>query len=109
MILVSPSVVALVDSRLSLDLVHLLLPGSGERCDQRLVRAFYDLVQAALSKSAPVTLLQFYLQLATFAEIAFVAVTVGVVTRFFVSHYIFRWRTAMNEYYVAHWPQLQIR
>ena len=68
---------------------------------------FYDLVQAALSKSAPVTLAQFYVQLATFAEIAFVAVTVGVLTRFFVSHYIFRWRTAMNDYYVAHWPQLR--
>jgi len=68
---------------------------------------FYDLVQAALSKSEPVTLLQFYLQLATFAEIAFVAVSVGVLTRFFVSHYIFRWRTAMNDYYVAYWPQLR--
>src|SRR5712691_426529 len=68
---------------------------------------FYDLVQAALSKAGPVTLLQFYLQLATFAEIAFVAVTVGVLTRFFVSHYIFRWRTAMNDYYAAHWPQLR--
>jgi peptide/bleomycin uptake transporter len=68
---------------------------------------FYDLVQAALSKAGPVTLIQFYLQLATFAEIAFVAVTVGVLTRFFVSHYIFRWRTAMNDYYAAHWPQLR--
>jgi peptide/bleomycin uptake transporter len=29
---------------------------------------FYDLVQAALSKSKPVTLTQFFLQLATFAE-----------------------------------------
>src|SRR6476620_2579448 len=43
---------------------------------------FYDLVQAALSKAEPVTPLQFYLQLATFAGIAFVAVTVGVLTRF---------------------------
>jgi peptide/bleomycin uptake transporter len=68
---------------------------------------FYDLVQAALSKTEPVTLLQFFLQLATFAEIALVAVTVGVLTRFFVSHYIFRWRTAMNDYYAAHWPQLR--
>ena len=68
---------------------------------------FYDLVQAALSKAEPVTLLQFFLQLATFAEIAFVAVTVGVLTRFFVSHYIFRWRTAMNDYYAAHWSQLR--
>jgi peptide/bleomycin uptake transporter len=68
---------------------------------------FYDLVQAALSKSAPVTLFQFYTQLATFAQIALVAVTVGVLTKFFVSHYIFRWRTAMNDYYVAHWAKLR--
>ena len=68
---------------------------------------FYDLVQAALSKSKPVTPTQFFLQLATFAEIAFVAVTVGVLTKFFVSHYIFRWRSAMNSYYVAHWSRLR--
>ena len=28
-------------------------------------------------------------------------------TRFLVSHYIFRWRTAMNDYYVANWPRLR--
>ena len=28
-------------------------------------------------------------------------------TRFFVSHYIFRWRTAMNDYYVDNWPRLR--
>jgi peptide/bleomycin uptake transporter len=68
---------------------------------------FYDLVQAALSKSAPVTVEQFYSELSTFAGIAFVAVVVGVLTRFFVSHYIFRWRTAMNDFYVANWPRLR--
>jgi peptide/bleomycin uptake transporter len=68
---------------------------------------FYDLIQAALSKSAPVTLSQFYGHLLTFAEIAFLAVTVGTLIRFFVSHYIFRWRTAMNDYYVTHWPALR--
>ncbi len=68
---------------------------------------FYDLVQAALSKSAPVTIEQFYSELSTFAGIALVAVVVGVMTRFFVSHYIFRWRTAMNDYYVANWPRLR--
>ena len=36
-----------------------------------------------------------------------VAVVVGVLTRFFVSHYIFRWRTAMNDFYVANWPRLR--
>lgn len=67
---------------------------------------FYDLVQTALSKSAPVTLTQFYGELATFAWIALIAVTIGVLNSFFVSHYVFRWRTAMNDYYLAHWPRL---
>jgi peptide/bleomycin uptake transporter len=68
---------------------------------------FYDLVQAALSKSAPVTVEQFYGELSTFAGIALVAVAVGVVTRFFVSHYVFRWRTAMNDFYVTNWRRLR--
>lgn len=68
---------------------------------------FYDLVQAALSKSAPVTIERFYGELSTFAGIALVAVVVGVITRFFVSHYIFRWRTAMNDFYVENWPRLR--
>jgi peptide/bleomycin uptake transporter len=68
---------------------------------------FYDLVQAALSKSKPVTIEQFYSELSTFAGIAMVAVVVGVLTRFFVSHYIFRWRTAMNGFYVTNWPRLR--
>jgi peptide/bleomycin uptake transporter len=68
---------------------------------------FYDLVQAALSKSAPVTVEQFYSELLTFGGIAMVAVVVGVMTRFFVSHYIFRWRTAMNDFYVSNWLRLR--
>src|SRR3954447_26556573 len=69
---------------------------------------FYDLIQTALSKSGPVTLEQFYLSLLDFAGIAFIAVAVGVMTRFFVSHYIFRWRTAMNNYYMANWNKLRL-
>ncbi len=68
---------------------------------------FYDMVQAALSKTRPVSLAEFYGQLSTFASIALVAVVVGVMTRFFVSHYIFRWRTAMNDFYIANWPRLR--
>jgi peptide/bleomycin uptake transporter len=68
---------------------------------------FYDLIQTALSKSGPVTLSQFYAELLDFAGIAFIAVAVGVLTRFFVSHYIFRWRTAMNNYYMANWDELR--
>src|SRR2546425_5569370 len=69
---------------------------------------FYDLVQAALSKSAPVTIERFYAELSTFAGIAFVAVVVDVMTRFFVSHYIFRWRTAMNDFYMVNWPRVRV-
>ena len=69
---------------------------------------FYDLIQAALAQDARRSpSAQFFAQLASFAGIAFVAVAVGVLTRFFVSHYIFRWRTAMNDYYMANWPRLR--
>jgi peptide/bleomycin uptake transporter len=68
---------------------------------------FYDLIQAALAKSRPVTLVEFYGFLFSFAGIAFVAVVVGVLTRYFVSHYVFRWRTAMNDYYMNNWPRLR--
>ena len=43
----------------------------------------------------------------TFLGIALVAVVVGVLSLFFVSHYVFRWRTAMNDYYMQHWPRLR--
>jgi peptide/bleomycin uptake transporter len=68
---------------------------------------FYDLIQAALAKTSTVTLPQFYTQLATFAGIAFVAVAVSVLNRFFASHFIFRWRTAMNNYYMENWGRLR--
>ncbi len=68
---------------------------------------FYDLIQQALAKTAPVTAAQLYVGMLGFAGIAFLAVTVGVLNLFFVSHWIFRWRTAMNEYYMAHWPRLR--
>jgi peptide/bleomycin uptake transporter len=68
---------------------------------------FYDIVQKALATPGAVTQTEFFAQLTTFAGIALVAVTVAVITRFLVSHYIFRWRTAMNDYYVANWQRLR--
>jgi peptide/bleomycin uptake transporter len=69
---------------------------------------FYDMIQAALGKTRPVTIGEFFGDLLTFAGIAFVAVFVGVLTRFFVSHYIFRWRTAMNDFYMENWHRLRV-
>src|SRR5690606_19664867 len=68
---------------------------------------FWNLIQAAVSRSPTVTAGAFYGSLSTFLEIAPVAVFVSVLTLFFVSHWIFRWRTAMNEYYMAYWPKLR--
>ncbi|MDH4571227.1 peptide antibiotic transporter SbmA [Salinicola acroporae] len=68
---------------------------------------FWDMVQRALAGGSDVTAQDLYREMLTFAGIAFVAVTVGVFNLFFVSHYIFRWRTAMNDYYMAHWSQLR--
>jgi len=68
---------------------------------------FYNLIQAALTKPGSVTREELYAVILTFASIATVAIVVVVLTRFFVSHYIFRWRTAMNDFYVANWPRLR--
>jgi peptide/bleomycin uptake transporter len=68
---------------------------------------FYDLIQQALSKPASVTIEAYFGQLTTFLGIAMVYIMVAVFNAFLVSHYIFRWRTAMNNYYVANWSRLR--
>ena len=68
---------------------------------------FYDLVQRALSKAGSITLAAFYQQIGAFLSIALIAVVIGVINAFFISHWVFRWRTAMNDRYMAYWPQLR--
>lgn len=68
---------------------------------------FYDLIQTALSSPHKVTINQFYSETGVFLGIALIAVTVSVLNNFFISHYVFRWRTAMNEYYMEHWQMLR--
>lgn len=68
---------------------------------------FFDLVQAALSKDREVSIGEFYGEILIFLRIALVAVFVGVLSLFFVSHYVFRWRNAMNDYYLANWHRLR--
>ncbi len=68
---------------------------------------FFNAVQQALSPNSKVTAAELYGFMVTFAEIAFVAVAVYVLTRFFTSHFVFRWRTAMNDYYMARWPEVR--
>lgn len=68
---------------------------------------FYDLIQQALGNPGTVKAGKIYLQILTFLEIALVYVFVAVLFRFFVSHYVFRWRTAMNNYYMDNWGKLR--
>jgi peptide/bleomycin uptake transporter len=68
---------------------------------------FFDLIQKALTAPNTVPLEKFYSGSGVFLGIALIGVTVAVLNNFFVSHYVFRWRTAMNEYYMAHWKQLR--
>ncbi|WP_333495196.1 peptide antibiotic transporter SbmA [Kluyvera sp. CHPC 1.251] len=68
---------------------------------------FYDLIQSALSAPHKTTISQFYQEVGVFLGIALIAVIVGVMSNFFISHYVFRWRTAMNEYYMVHWQHLR--
>jgi peptide/bleomycin uptake transporter len=68
---------------------------------------FYNLVQQALGKPGAITQGQFFAQIWTFAGIAMVYIMTAVLTAFVTSHYVFRWRTAMNDFYVDHWERLR--
>ena len=66
---------------------------------------FYDTIQKALAKPGAVTIEDYYGQLATFLMIAMVFIVTAVLSAFFTSHFVFRWRTAMNERYVDMWQK----
>jgi peptide/bleomycin uptake transporter len=67
---------------------------------------FWDMIQKMLSDGGG-NINDLYKGTLTFLYIAMVAVTFAVVNAFFTSHYVFRWRTAMNEYYTENWEQLR--
>jgi peptide/bleomycin uptake transporter len=68
---------------------------------------FGNMFQKALSTPGAVKASEMYELFGVYAAIGMCIVTLFVVTRFLVSHYIFRWRTAMNEFYTAHWQRLR--
>ncbi len=65
--------------------------------------SFYDLVQKALTKSEAVDQGQYWSELLTFLKIVSVYIIIVVLLEFFIKHFVFRWRTAMNDYYMSHW------
>ena len=69
--------------------------------------SFYDLLQKALATPNSVTFEEWLLGCLTFMEIAALYIVIAVTLEFFVRHYVFRWRTAMNTYYMSHWSYLR--
>lgn len=68
---------------------------------------FYNTVQSALATPNSVSFEDFFAKCLTFARIAGIYILVAVLLEFFVRHYVFRWRTAMNDYYMKHWDKLR--
>ena len=68
---------------------------------------FYDTIQNALAEPGAVTAEDYYGQLFTFLSIAMVFIVTAVLGSFFTSHYVFRWRTAMSDYYTSIWPRVR--
>ncbi len=68
---------------------------------------FYDTIQKALATPGAVTFEQILGFLWTFAGIAGISILVAVLLEFFLRHYVFRWREAMNDHYTRYWPQVR--
>lgn len=68
---------------------------------------FYNMVQKALTAPGSVDALDLYLGVMQFLSLVLVFVAVATLNVFFVKHYVFRWRTGMNGYFVSHWQRLR--
>ncbi len=68
---------------------------------------FFDLFQKAISTPGAVKAAELYTLFWIYALIGLMFISLFVITRFVVSHYIFRWRTAMNNFYAQNWPRLR--
>ncbi|OHV23648.1 peptide antibiotic transporter SbmA [Rhizobium sp. RMa-01] len=68
---------------------------------------FFNLLQDALAGKPGITDSNFYVLLGKFLEIGAVGVVVSTFNLFFLSHYVFRWRTAMNNFYMSKWEKLR--
>ncbi len=60
---------------------------------------FYDMIQKALAEPNAVTIEEYFASLFSFITLAAMYIGVYVAISFFTAHYLFRWRTAMVEWY----------
>ncbi|MBR0573980.1 putative transporter [Pasteurella atlantica] len=68
---------------------------------------FFDTIQDVLTKPNSVPLSDVMLEIFSYIKIAGIYIIFSVVVEFITRHYVFRWRTAMNDYYMSHWDKLR--
>lgn len=68
---------------------------------------FFNMVQQALSQPRSVNPQDFYGQVILIFAVIMPNILVLVLLAFYTSHYVFRWRKAMNSYYMAYWPAIR--
>lgn len=67
-------------------------------------RRFWDTIELLFKGEINITQSQYYALIGEAVYIAALYVAIVVVLEFFISHFVFRWRTAMNNYYMSQWP-----
>ena len=60
---------------------------------------FYDMIQKALGEPNAITITEYWVSLGSFIYLAAIYVAIAVAISFFTAHFLFRWRTAMVEWY----------
>lgn len=66
---------------------------------------FYDMIQKALASPNAITMNEYWESLISFLTLAGTYVAVAVLVSFFTAHFLFRWRTAMVEWYHSVYDQ----
>ena len=66
---------------------------------------FYDMIQKALASPNAITINEYWESLISFLTLAGTYVAVAVLISFFTAHFLFRWRTAMVEWYHSVYDQ----
>jgi peptide/bleomycin uptake transporter len=68
---------------------------------------FFNMLQQALGTPKSVAPADFYGKIFLIFIVLLPNILVLVLLSFFTSHYVFRWRKAMNSYYMQHWPTIR--
>ena len=66
---------------------------------------FYDMIQKALGEPNAITITEYWSSLFSFITLAGIYVALAVAVSFFTAHFLFRWRTAMVEWYHSVYDQ----